>query len=212
MTMSTTGTADLVVTGGKVVTLDAGNRIVDCLAVKGERVLAAGSRADIETLIGPTTRRIEARGRLVVPGFIDGHAHMDREGLKEICLSLAGCRCIDDILQRIECETKRTPPGEWIVTMPVGDPPFYEDVPDCLQERRMPTRHDLDRVSPRHPVYIRAIWGHWRNTLPLVSVANTLALERAGITEGTIRLSIGLEDADDLVEDLSRALHAAGKA
>jgi predicted amidohydrolase YtcJ len=111
---------------------------------------------------------------------------MDREGLKDMLPSLAGCRSISDILKRIGELAERTPKGEWIVTMPVGEPPFYEGVPANLAENRFPTRKELDSVAPDHPVYIRPIWGHWRNTLPLVSVANTLALQLAGITRDTI--------------------------
>ena len=70
--------------------------------------------------------------------------------------------------------------------MPIGDPPYYSGVPGNLREGRVPNRHELDRVAPDNPVYIRAIWGHWRNTLPLVSIANTKALELAGITRDTI--------------------------
>ena len=176
------GFADLAVMTGKVVTLEANDRIVSALAIGGGRILAVGSDAEIRALCGDDTRRIDAAGRLVVPGLIDGHAHMDREGLKERLPSLAGCRSIDDILQRIEELVRKTPPGEWVVTMPIGEPPFYEDVPGVLAEGRFPTRRDLDRVSPSHPVYIRPIWGHWRNSLPLVSVANSQALALAGIT------------------------------
>lgn len=177
--------ADLIVTGGKVVTLDPAGTIAEAVAIRGERILAVGRDSEIVALAGPDTRRIDAAGRLVVPGLIDGHAHMDREGLKEALPSLSGCRSIDDILQRVEALAADTPAGDWIVTMPVGEPPFYQGVPGCLAEGRFPDRHDLDRVAPDHPVYIRAIWGHWRNTLPLVSVANTAALRRAGITRRT---------------------------
>src|SRR5213078_2500739 len=76
--------------------------------------------------------------------------------------------------------------GEWIVTMPIGEPPEYRDVPNNLRERRFPTRWELDRVSPRHPVYVRSLWGYWRHTLPLVSIANSEALRRAGITAETL--------------------------
>jgi predicted amidohydrolase YtcJ len=110
---------------------------------------------------------------------------MDREGLKSKWPSLAGARSIDDILQIVEGLVRRTPRGAWIVTMPIGEPPMYEGVPDTLAEKRWPTRHDLDRVAPDHPVYIRAIWGHWRNTLPLVSIANSRALAAAGIGRDT---------------------------
>src|SRR5512144_2445064 len=177
--------ADLVLTGGKILTLDPRSRAVQALAVRGDRVAALGRDDEIAHLIGPGTRRIDLRGRLAVPGLLDGHAHMDREGLKLKWPSLAGARSIDDILQIVEGLVRRAAPGEWIVTMPIGEPPMYEGVPDNLREGRWPTRHDLDRVAPDHPVYIRAIWGHWRNTLPLVSSANSRALARAAIDRHT---------------------------
>lgn len=179
------GRADLILTGGKVLTLDPAARVAQAVAIRVDRIAAVGRDSDIVGWAGPDTRRVALGGRLAVPGLNDGHAHMDREGLKQRWPSLAAARCIDDILQIIEREVRRTSPGEWIVTMPIGRPPFYEDVPACLVEQRWPNRHDLDRVAPDHPVYIRAIWGHWRNTLPLVSVANTRALERAGIGRDT---------------------------
>jgi predicted amidohydrolase YtcJ len=177
--------ADLVLAGGKILTLDPKSRIVQALAVRGDRIAAVGTGDDVAPLIGPDTRRLDLRGRLAVPGLFDGHAHLDREGLKLKWPSLAGARSIEDILQIVEGLVRRAAPGEWIVTMPIGEPPLYEGVPDTLAEKRWPTRHDLDRVAPDHPVYIRAIWGHWRNTLPLVSIANTRALVRAGIGRDT---------------------------
>ena len=133
------------------------------------------------------TRAHHAGGKLVVPGLIDGHAHMDREGLKDMLPTLSGCTSIGDVLKRIAELAERTPPGEWIVTMPIGEPPFYEGVPGNASPKTG-FRHATNWTSaaPDHPVYIRPIWGHWRNTLPLVSVANSLALERAGITRKTL--------------------------
>jgi hypothetical protein len=121
----------------------------------------------------------------VIPGLVDGHAHLDREGLKSVFPSLGKVRCIDHIKQRIKALADQARPGEWIVTMPIGDPPTYFDVPGILQENRFPTRHDLDEVAPNNPVYIRSIWGFWRHTPPLVSIANSMALEVAGIGRDT---------------------------
>ena len=178
--------ADLIVTNAKVATLDPSDRIAQAIAITGDRFSHVGTTSEVRGLAGPATREIDAAGRLVVPGLIDGHAHMDREGLKDTLPSLAGCRSIADILDRIRDLASKTPPGEWIVTMPIGEPPFYEGVPANLSDNRVPTREELDRVAPDHPVYIRPIWGHWRNTLPLVSIANSMALEKAGITRDTL--------------------------
>ena len=121
-----------------------------------------------------------------MPGITDGHAHMDREGLRNVFPSLGRVRSIKDIQDRIAELARGKKPGEWIVTMPIGDPPYYFDVPDILAEKRWPTRQELDAAAPNNPVYIRSIWGYWRGTFPLVSCANTEALKRAGITRDTV--------------------------
>jgi predicted amidohydrolase YtcJ len=111
---------------------------------------------------------------------------MDREGLKTVYPALGRVRSIRDIQDRIAELARGKQVGEWIVTMPIGDPPYYWDVPDILAEKRWPTRQELDAAAPDHPVYIRSIWGFWRHLPPLVSCANTEALRRAGITRETV--------------------------
>ena len=142
------------------------------LAIAGGRVAATGGRGEVERRRDRRTRVIDLRGATVIPGLVDAHAHLDREGLKLIYPSLARCRSIADIQRLIRAHAARRKPGEWIVTMPIGAPPFYQDVPDCLAERRWPTRADLDAAAPDHPVYIRGIWGYW-NRPPVYSVANS---------------------------------------
>lgn len=176
---------DLVLVDGKIITVDPTFRIAQAVAIKGDRILAVGSTAEIDALVGPLTRRIDLRGRCAIPGLIDGHAHMDREGLKDVYPSLAGCRSIPEVLAKLQELVKQKKPGEWVVTMPLGDPPSYWDVPNNLVERRFPTRWELDQVSPDNPVYIRPIWGFWRHVLPLVSVANTRALQLAGLSKNS---------------------------
>ena len=190
--------ADQIIENGKIATLAPGDKMAEAIAITEDKILAVGSTSEVDVLSDENTTRIDAGGRLVTPGLIDAHAHMDREGLKEIPPSLSGCTSIDDILQRIEVLAGETPKGEWIVTMPIGEPPFYFGVPENLKENKFPNRHDLDRVAPDHPVYIRAIWGHWRNTLPLVSIANTKALEVAGIDRNTMPPAPSIQIERDL--------------
>jgi hypothetical protein len=171
--------ADLILRDAKVITVDGNFRIAEAVAVRGATIAAVGAEGDVMGLAGPDTRIIECEGRAVMPGMTDGHAHMDREGLKEALPSLSGCHSVDDIVERIAALAAQAEPGAWIVTMPVGEPPIYEGVPESLAEKCFPDRWDLDRAAPDNPVYIRSIWGPWRHRPPLVSIANSSALNAA---------------------------------
>jgi predicted amidohydrolase YtcJ len=177
--------ADLVFVGGHILTLDPRRPRATALAIAGGRVAALGGRADVRRWRGRGTRVVDLHGATVVPGLVDAHAHLDREGLKYLYPSLARCRSIADIQALVRRLAARHAAGEWIVTMPVGTPPFYADAPGCLAEKRWPTRGDLDAAAPDHPVYLRGIWGYW-NKPPVYSVANSAALARAGITRDTV--------------------------
>ena len=189
--------ADLILTGGKVLTVDGRFSIAEAVAVRDGRILAVGSDAAIERHRGPRTQEIALAGRTMLPGLVDGHAHMDRAGLRQVLPSLTGCRSIAEVQARIAELAHGRPPGEWIVTMPLGEPPFYRDAEKGLAEGRWPTRHDLDEAAPHNPVYIKPIWGYWRHTLPLVSVANSRALALAGIRGDTVPPSPNIEIETD---------------
>ena len=178
-------TASLALTNGKVITVNGQSDIAQAIAVDGERILAVGSNSDIQALIGPQTHMIDLDGRVATPGLIDAHAHMDREGLKDTLPSMAGLRDIDDIVGRVAELARKAKPGDWIVTMPLGDPPEFGIMAGDLAQRRWPTRHDLDRAAPDNPVYIKPAWGYWRPSLPLVSIANSRALALAGVIRDT---------------------------
>jgi predicted amidohydrolase YtcJ len=153
----------------------------------------------VKKFVGTNTEIMDLEGKTVTPGFIDGHAHMDREGLKFLYPSLSGAKSIGDLLKIIEQEVKKRKPGEWIVTMPFGEYPFYSgtESPDFFTEKRFPNRFDLDRVSPENPVYIRGIWFYWRKTFPIVSIANSYALRLAEINSETSPPYEGLEIVKD---------------
>ncbi len=176
--------ADVVFDNGRVLTLDPRRPVAGALAVAGGRVAATGGRADVRRWRDRRTRVVDLRGATVVPGLVDAHAHLDREGLKLIHPSLARCRSIGDIQALVRRHAVLTPKGGWIVTMPVGSPPFYQDAPGALAERRWPTRADLDAAAPDHCVYIRGIWGYW-NRPPVHSIAGSRALAAAGVTRDT---------------------------
>jgi len=177
---------DLVLHGGPVLTLDRGGRIADAVAVRGGRVAAVGEARALLAAAPPAARRIDLRGRAVLPGFVDAHPHVDREGLRSRGgVSIAGRRSVAEIVEVVREAASRTPRGEWIVVMPMGEPPHdWVSRPEQLREGRFPTRHDLDAAAPDHPVYIRAVWGWWSRR-PFPSVASTRALALAGVTRDT---------------------------
>ena len=177
---------DLVMHGGKVITLDRGARVTEAVAVRGDRIVAVGTSARLLAGASPRTRRIDLAGRSVLPGFCDAHPHVDREGLRHRGgVAIAGLRSVADILEVVRREARAAKPGQWIVLMPMGSPPHdYVSRPDQLSEGRFPDRRDLDAAAPDHPVYIRAVWGWWSRR-PFPSVASTLALAHAGVTRDT---------------------------
>jgi predicted amidohydrolase YtcJ len=178
--------ADLILEGGTVLTLDRASRLVEAVAVRDGRISAVGPSPALAREVGPRTRRIDLRGRTVVPGFFDAHPHVDREGLKTRGgIPIAGLRSVDEIVRVVREAARAARPGEWIVLMPMGEPPHdYVSRPEELVDRRFPTRHDLDAVAPDNPVYIRAVWGWWSRR-PFPSVASSRALALAGVTRDT---------------------------
>lgn len=167
------GRADWVFRGGPIHTVDPGDTVVEALAVAGDLILAAGRESDVLALAGPGTRVFDLRGRSLIPGIVESHNHFLGAGVRRrFALELGGpdVRSMADLLARISDRARRTPAGRWI--RGVG----YMDLD--LKERRPPTRHDLDRAAPDHPVVAVRACGH-------VAVANSRALAMAGIARET---------------------------
>ena len=162
--------ADLVLRGGRVITVDQDWRIAQAIAIKDGRFLAVGDDAAIAGHIGPNTQLIELAGKTVVPGLIDSHLHQLFAALNGPAVQLLGSRTIADVQKAISERVARTEPGKWVM----ASSGWHESI---LQEGRMPTRHELDRVSPDNPVFIPR-GGH-------VITVNSKALELAGITKDT---------------------------
>jgi len=164
--------ATLALFGGHVVTAGATVPPASAIALAGNRILAVGSDSDVRRFVGPRTEIIDLRGRTVTPGFNDAHCHPIALGLslREVDARTPPNRSIAEIVTRIAERAATQPPGTWIVAH------GYDQAQ--LIERRHPTREDLDRATSQHPVLLIRACGH-------IGVANSLALERAGIGPGT---------------------------
>lgn len=162
--------ADLIITNARVWTVDAAQPRGEALAIVGDRIAAVGSAAEIAPWAGPRTRRLDARGASVLPGFIDSHVHLATGGfdLAGVQLKDAGTR--EQFVARIAAFAKTRPKGEWIL----GGTWDHENWPDA----KLPERSWIDAVTPDHPVFVSRYDGH-------MALANSLALKLAGVTRAT---------------------------
>lgn len=166
---------DLILTNAKVITMDDQDRLLEAIAVKGDRIIAVGAEVAIRKLAGRSTRVLDLGGRVVLPGFVDAHSHTS--GVSPDYLELTEARSVAEIVEAVARKASAKPTGEWIV----GAGPFmfwrgWDE--QRLQERRLLTRWDLDPASPHHPVLLVKEAGH-------AVVLNSYALKLAGITRDT---------------------------
>jgi len=141
--------ADMVLRGGKILTVDHHFSIVEAVAIRDGHFVAVGTDRDMRPLIAPSTKVIDLAGRTVIPGLIDSHIHATAAGLTwESELHWQSLRTLADGLRQIAIAAKTKPPGSWIV---VGG----GWVPTQFAERRFPSRAELDALAPKHPVYIQ---------------------------------------------------------
>lgn len=167
--------------GGPVYAGVGGWRPAEALAVAGDRILEVGTRSAVWTTRGPGTRVIDLAGRAVVPGLADAHLHILGYALSLDQLALAGLPSLQAICDAVADASGRLAPGEWITGRGWDQ--------DQLAERRLPSKEDLDAVSPAHPVCLHRNCGH-------IAVANSAALRLAGIDRGTADPPGGRIDRD----------------
>ncbi|MEV4442691.1 amidohydrolase [Streptomyces sp. NPDC049577] len=171
--------ADLVFVNGSVLTVDSRFTVASALAVTGGVVSAVGDRSEVMAHAGPRTRVVDLRGGTLLPGINDSHLHGCAFGMTRPPLSVdvshPAVRSIADVAGAVRKAAEQTPAGEWITGHGWDAGYLAECVTDSS---RMPTRQDLDAVSPDHPVLMYSNSGH-------ATWVNSAALARAGVDRNT---------------------------
>jgi predicted amidohydrolase YtcJ len=186
---------------GDVLTMDADNRVVEALSIRGDRIDLLGTTGDVMAAADDDTVVVDLRGRTLLPGFIDAHGHFPASAMNTIYADLNSppigtLITMDDVLAALTEQASGVPEGEWVVGF------GYDDT--LLEEKRHPTREELDQVSSVHPVVAMHVSGH-------MLVANSMALEIAGINAdspdpegGVIGRLPGSQEPNGLLEETAR--------
>ena len=161
--------ADMVLRGGKVATMDAALGEAQAIALRGHEIAAVGSNEEINAYIGAETEVVELNGRLVIPGFIEGHGHYMSLGRSKQILDLNNVHNWDEIVNMVAVAVDQAQPGEWIFGRG-----WHQDKWDSVPQDAVdgvPRNDSLNAVAPDNPVLLGHASGH-------AAFANDAALSR----------------------------------
>ena len=182
------GPADLVLTNGRIVTVDDTRAEAQAIAMRGDTILALGTSAEMQKLVGPNTKVIDLKGQLAIPGFIEGHGHFTGLGEGLMNLNLMPMKSWQEIVDAVGKAAAAAKPGQWIVGRGWHQEK-WTSTPNPNVEG-FPTHDSLSKVSPNNPVVLTHASGH-------ASFVNAKAMELSNITRATANPSGGeiLHDA-----------------
>jgi predicted amidohydrolase YtcJ len=158
-------------------------QIVQAMAIRDSKIIAIGTTDQVTRLAGPRTVLHDLGGSaaFIFPGFNDAHTHLSSAGRTKLNIDLTGVKSLDQMLAKIQAAANAAPPGHWL-TGGNWDHTLWAD-------KKLPTRHDLDKVTAGHPTFLDRIDGH-------IAIANSAALAAASITGKTQPPQGGAIDLD----------------
>jgi predicted amidohydrolase YtcJ len=169
MPQSTAPSPPLAIVNARVWTGDPRRPWADAVLVRGERIEAVGSSAEVKKRAGPSTRTLDARGMMVTPGFVDAHVHFLDGGFALSSVQLRDARTKAEFIARIRAFARTVPAGTWILN---------GDWDHTSWGGELPERSWVDSVTPNNPVWINRLDGH-------MNLANSLALAAAHVGRDT---------------------------
>lgn len=164
--------ADLVLLGGRIVTVDEEHPEAEALAARGQEIVAVGEEDGVRQLIGPETEVLDLNGAVAVPGLIEGHGHFLSLGRSEMQLDLRGAADWPAIVAMVADAATEAAPGEWIFGRGWHQEKWTD--PPQREVDGMPVHDELSQMTPSNPVLLIHASGH-------AAIANARAMELAGI-------------------------------
>ena len=181
--------ADLILINGVIATVEDNNPSAEAVAVKDGKILTVGSTIDIEKYAGDSTQVIDLKGKFVMPGFNDSHAHFLGIGNSKQILNLREAKNWDEVIEIVAKATETAIPGEWIIGRGWHQEKF--DPKPVPNVNGYPIHNELSKASPRNPVMLTHASGH-------AVFANAKAMQIAGINRNTPDPTGGIIERDSL--------------
>ena len=173
-------TADMIITNGRIYTVDPARPWAEALACRDGRILAVGSSDDIRSTAGPDTKQFDASGHLILPGLVDAHVHFLQYALRRKQIALFGVSDFNQILRRVEAAVQQAQPGQWIIGW------GWDENLWNIQ----PNAQHLDEIAPDNPVVLARMDMHtwW---------VNSVVLQQAQISNETVDPPESIIERDD---------------
>lgn len=153
---------------GQIVTADAQSNVYDALLIKDDHIIKVGYEKEINDYLSAHTHIIDLQGKSLLPGFIDSHAHIELQGTNMLNIDCKNISSIEEMKKKLKERASSTKQGEWVRGWGYND--------KALQEKRHPTRKDLDEVSQELPIIVTRTCNH-------ISVVNSKAMELYGLSD-----------------------------
>ena len=160
--------ADMILINGKIITVDQNFTVTDAVAISSDIIVATGKNKKIRRLADNHTKIIDLKGKSVIPGLIESHAHPEQASVSELEDEIPDVHTIKQLLAWIKGQADKKAKGEWIVHPKL----FFTR----LYEMRQPSLYELDSVAPFHPVFLNGSFG---------GMINSAAMKASGIADLT---------------------------
>jgi predicted amidohydrolase YtcJ len=185
--------ADKVILGGTIYTVDETQPTVEAVVINGNIIEFAGTETEAKKYIGEKTEVIDLEGKIMTPGFIEGHGHFMGVGYNELNLDLMYVTSYEELVAKVKEAVDKAQPGQWILGRG-----WHQDKWDTKPDKMIKgfqTHHLLSEVSPNNPVFLRHASGH-------AALANAKAMEVAGVNQLSVEaLKESSEEGGEIIRD-----------